>query len=231
MAGAMALGPVFVISKVWPSGLDRLTKLAAIVPAAPGWLSTTIGWPRAAASGVATMRASTSAVPPAVYGTTRWTGVWANAGGPANADASSASTARTARMKCLLGLFSASVDRIEDLQLDGRQTGFANLVVRHLPEQRLGHQAVLARRFARDDGEVQASRLVGKRKTEPGRVESLACRLERGTDGVEVDHCGRASEAVLRGSPSSISTTCGAMSSARCCKRSSGRLAIGCSMT
>src|SRR5512146_3515277 len=48
---------------------------APTFPPAPGRLSTTTGCPHAAASFGATRRASTSAEPPARYGTTTWIGL------------------------------------------------------------------------------------------------------------------------------------------------------------
>jgi hypothetical protein len=58
-------------SRVWPSGTARATRWLATMAPAPGWLSTTTGWPRLRASASPTARAVRSAMPPGPKGTTR----------------------------------------------------------------------------------------------------------------------------------------------------------------
>src|SRR5262245_35756892 len=57
------------IMRVCPSGLELMTKPAAVIPAAPGRFSTTTGWPRISLMIGATARAVTSTLPPAANGT------------------------------------------------------------------------------------------------------------------------------------------------------------------
>ncbi|MNT19148.1 hypothetical protein D3C72_1543920 [compost metagenome] len=56
-------------NRVWPSELALATTSPAVVPAAPGRLSTSIGTPRRADRRSASMRATASATPPAGNGT------------------------------------------------------------------------------------------------------------------------------------------------------------------
>src|SRR5688572_28958754 len=60
----MASAPESPGIRVWPSGAARATCSAATTPPAPGRFSTTKGRPKASASLAASMRASTSGLPP-----------------------------------------------------------------------------------------------------------------------------------------------------------------------
>src|SRR5436190_7380858 len=62
------------ITSVWPSGAARATTSAPSTPEAPGRFSTTMVWPSAGPSSLATVRASTSSVPPAGNGTMKCNG-------------------------------------------------------------------------------------------------------------------------------------------------------------
>ena len=69
-SGAVTSGPWMVNSSVWPSGSALATRPVPRLPPAPGLLSTTTGWPSAAASGSATRRAMRSGELPGGNGTT-----------------------------------------------------------------------------------------------------------------------------------------------------------------
>ena len=66
------------ISSVWPSGADLATASAPIAPPAPPRFSTTTGWPMLSLMRWATMRATTSVVPPAGKGTMIFSGLDGN---------------------------------------------------------------------------------------------------------------------------------------------------------
>ena len=61
-------------SRVWPSGAERTTSIAAIDPPAPGLFSMTKGWPKVAVNCCPTARAATSLPEPGGNGTNRRTG-------------------------------------------------------------------------------------------------------------------------------------------------------------
>ena len=69
-SAALTAVPLDTSSSVWPSGSARATSSPATTPPAPGLLSTTTGWPRAAAIFWPTVRAVRSAAPPGALGTT-----------------------------------------------------------------------------------------------------------------------------------------------------------------
>src|SRR5688500_11032700 len=80
-----------------------------MIPAAPGLLSMTTGWPMPAASFSPTTRASTSVPPPAAKGTTILIGLvgsdWASAGAPAHrAKAEAAAARHRRRMRAWMGM-------------------------------------------------------------------------------------------------------------------------------
>src|SRR5688500_2883918 len=70
-AGLMAQCPVSATNTVWPSGDAAFTASAAMMPLAPGLLSTMTAWPTRSASLPASRRDITSGAPPEPYGTTR----------------------------------------------------------------------------------------------------------------------------------------------------------------
>ena len=75
----IASGPGGATSSVWPSGSACAARSAPMLPPAPVFCSMMIGWPHLACSLSATMRASTSLMPPAGNGTMNLTGLLGNA--------------------------------------------------------------------------------------------------------------------------------------------------------
>src|SRR5438105_5877282 len=72
-------------STVWPSGGDFEVAACAMLPCAPGWLSTMFGCPVRSASPAAMMRVTTSAGPPGAKGTSQRIGFVGQAGSCAHA--------------------------------------------------------------------------------------------------------------------------------------------------
>ena len=72
--GTLTAVPLVSIASVWPSAGAVSTARAAAMPPGPGWFSTTKRWPSFSPSLSATMRAVTSATPPAANGSTTRTG-------------------------------------------------------------------------------------------------------------------------------------------------------------
>ena len=73
--GLTASTPTWPRMIVWPSGAELATSLIAIVPAPPGLFSTNTDWPSCLLSSCATLRDTTSELPPGANGTTKRIGL------------------------------------------------------------------------------------------------------------------------------------------------------------